>query len=155
MTTPYSSHLEDREPLPVMSDSIARFERFASWTDAQFGRPWAPGKWTARQILIHLAETEIALGSRARFALTTPDYTAQPFDQAKWIETDDGLSGQEAVRALTTLMRMNHKMYSRLSDVQREITIAHPEYGAISVDWILHQQAGHHVHHLKQLEALD
>jgi hypothetical protein len=154
-TTPYSPHLEGRDPLAVMADSIARFERFASWADAQFDRPWAPGKWTARQILIHLAETEIALGSRARFALTTPNYTAQPFDQAKWIETDEGMTGQDALRALTTLMRMNHQMYSRLSSAQREIRFAHAEYGAISVDWILHQQAGHHVHHLKQLDAID
>jgi hypothetical protein len=153
-TTPYSPHLDGRDPLPLMTESIGRFERLSAWTDEQFDRPWAAGKWTARQILIHLAETEIALGSRARFALTTPNYTAQPFDQAKWIETDDGMSGREAISALLTLMRMNHQMYSRLTTAQRETTFTHPEYGAISVDWILYQQAGHHVHHLKQLEPL-
>ena len=32
-----------------------------------FDRPYAPGKWTARQVLIHLAQTELALGTRTRF----------------------------------------------------------------------------------------
>ena len=152
--TPYSPQLEDRDPLQAFKESITRFERFTSWNDQQLERSWAPGKWTVRQILIHLAETEIALGSRARFALTTPNYTAQPFDQARWIETDEGMNGRDAINALITLMRMNLQMYARLTSAQREMTFAHPEYGAISVDWILYQQAGHHLHHLRQIEAL-
>ena len=48
---------------------------------SDFERSYAPGKWSARQILTHLAQSEIALSYRVRMALTTPGYAAQAFDQ--------------------------------------------------------------------------
>ena len=41
-----------------------------------------------------------------------------------------------------------------LSDADRAIALSHPEYGSLTVDWIVHQMAGHQIHHLKQLEAI-
>ena len=70
--TPYTPALGDREPLSAIEDSLARLARLTrDWTAADFDRPWAPGKWTARQILVHLAQTEVALGARARTALAS------------------------------------------------------------------------------------
>ena len=34
------------------------------------------------------------------------------------------------------------------------VTLSHPEYGSLTVDWIIHQTAGHQIHHLKQLEQI-
>lgn len=154
-TTPYSFHLEGRDPLATMSESASRFEKLAGTFSAErYAAPIAPGKWTIVQILTHLAQTEIALGSRARYALSTPDYASQNFDQDRWLRWDSGLTGPQALQTLVTLIRMNHAMYSGLSPAELDTRFTHPEYGAISVDWILHQQAGHHLHHLKQLEAL-
>jgi hypothetical protein len=33
--------------------------------------------------------------------------------------------------------------------------MSHPEYGTITVDWIVHLLAGHQIHHLQQLEQAD
>ena len=80
--TPYSDDLGDRDPLAAMRDTIDRIAALAdAWPADRFERSYAPGKWSARQILTHLAQTEIALGTRARMALTVPEYVAQPFDQ--------------------------------------------------------------------------
>ena len=32
--------------------------------------------------------------------------------------------------------------------------ISHPQYGSLTIDWILHQLAGHQINHLRQLEAI-
>jgi hypothetical protein len=32
--------------------------------------------------------------------------------------------------------------------------IAYPEFGALTVDWLIHQTAGHLLHHLQQLETI-
>ena len=32
--------------------------------------------------------------------------------------------------------------------------MAHPEYGSITVDWIIYTLAGHQIHHLNQLVPL-
>jgi hypothetical protein len=154
-TTPYSSALGDREPIAAMRDSAERIRALAGrWSDADFERSSAPGKWTARQILTHLTHTELALGTRARMALSTPNYTAQPFNQDEWMAREGTLPGRAAADAFLALSYMNAALFSSLSQQDREKTFSHPEYGAISVDWIVHQMAGHQIHHVKQLESL-
>ena len=49
---------------------------------------------------------------------------------------------------------MNIALFASLSDADRAVSLSHPEYGSLTVDWIIHQMAGHQIHHLKQLEAI-
>ena len=71
--TPYTADLAGREPIAALREAAERIGALTGdWTPSQFERTYAPGKWSARQILIHLAQTEIALGCRARMALATP-----------------------------------------------------------------------------------
>ena len=49
---------------------------------------------------------------------------------------------------------MNAEFFASLSPADRQTTFTHPEYGAISIDWLIHQTAGHQVHHLRQLESI-
>jgi DinB superfamily len=154
-TTPYTNDLDGREPLASMRETVDRIRSLArQWSPAQFEGTYAPGKWTARQILIHLAQTELALGNRARMALSTPQYVAQSFDQDLWLGRDASLGGHEALEALYAMSTMNRTMFASLGDADRATTLSHPEYGALTVDWIIHQLAGHQIHHLKQLERI-
>jgi DinB family protein len=154
-TTPYSSQLGDRDPIAAMRETAERVRRLtASWTPAHFEQSYAPGKWTARQILTHLAQTELAFGTRTRMALATPDYVAQPFDQDVWMAREASLSAREATDAFLALTGMNTALYASLSAAARQSPLTHPEYGALTVDWIIHQSAGHQIHHVKQLEQV-
>ena len=153
--TPYTADLDNREPLNAMRDAAARVRALAGdWRPEQFDRTYAPGKWTARQILIHLAQSEIALGYRARMALTTPGYAAQSFDQDAWMARESTTSGHDALDAFLGASAMNVSLFATLTDKDRAVPLAHPEYGSLTVDWIIHQMAGHQIHHLKQLEAI-
>ena len=153
--TPYTPDLGDRDPIAAMRETPERIRAVTSgWTAEQFERRYAPGKWTARQILIHLAQTELGLGARARMAVTVPGYTAQPFDQNQWLPVDSAMSGREAVEAFFALAVMNRSAFAALPAADRAKPFAHPEYGALTVDWIIHQMAGHHIHHLKHLETI-
>jgi DNA-binding winged helix-turn-helix (wHTH) protein len=138
----------EREPV----DRIRELTR--GWSPAQFERTYAPGKWTARQILIHLAQTEMGLGSRARMALTIAPYVAQPFDQDRWVALETTTSGQEAVDALAGLNAMNRALFESLSPAQRATPFSHPEYGTLTVDWIAQLLASHLAHHLAHLEQI-
>jgi len=166
--TPYTADLGERAPLAAIADTSARLrELLAGWSPAQFERTYAPGKWTARQILIHLAQTELALGNRARMALATPDYVAQAFDQDAWMGkeaggaggagragTESGVSARVALDALVSLSAMNYALFASLSAEDRATPFSHPEYGALTVDWLIHQMAGHGIHHLRQLDEI-
>jgi hypothetical protein len=153
--TPYTTDLNGREPVAALRATTARIGALArGFSAADFERSYAPGKWSARQILTHLAQTELALGTRARFALTTPNYAAQSFNQDQWMARESGLDGRAAAEAFLALAAMNTALFAALSPADRETTLSHPEYGALSVDWIVHQMAGHQIHHLKQLEEI-
>ena len=152
---PYGEDLGSREPLSALSETPERIRRFvANWTPEQFERTYAPGKWSARELLIHLAQTELALTTRARFALSQPGYTAQAFSQDDWMPLDEGADARTALDAYTTLRLMNLAMWRKLTPAQREQRFSHPEYGELTVGWIMAQMAGHDIHHLKQFEAI-
>ena len=152
---PYAADLGDREPLEALGDTPDRIRAIVeSWSDADFERSYAPGKWTARQVLVHLAQTELALTTRARFAITQDNYTAQAFSQDDWIPIDDRAGARIALDAYTTLRRLNLAMWKRLTPEQRARRFTHPEYGTLTVWWIAAQMAGHDIHHLKQLAAI-
>ena len=154
-TTPYTTDLADREPLDAMRDTTARIRALVGgWHPDQFERSYAPGKWNARQILTHLAQSEVALGYRARMAVTTPDYAAQSFDQDAWMARESATTGHDALDAFLGLAAMNMALFASLSDADRAVSLSHPEYGSLTVDWIVHQMAGHVIHHLKQLEEI-
>lgn len=152
---PYEADLGDRNPLDACAETPETIRRLvAGWPDDRFESSYAPGKWSARQVLIHLAQTEMALGTRVRFALSETDYQAQPFSQNDWLPLDDAADARVALDVYTTLRRLNVAMFRHLTPDQRAVTFRHPEYGLLTVDWVLAQLAGHDIHHLKQLEAI-
>jgi hypothetical protein len=154
-TTRYSHYLGDLEPLATTRRNVERVRTLtAPWTPEAFERSYGPGKWSARQILTHLAHTEMALGTRARMALATPDYAAQSFDQDQWMSRETRVTGRDALDAFVALSRLNVALFEGLSADDRQIAMSHPEYGTITVDWIIHLLPGHQLHHLAQLERI-
>jgi hypothetical protein len=136
----YSDDLGDHEPIAAIRETLEQIRSLtAGWSPAQFERAYAPDKWTARQILIHLAQTEVALGYRVRMALASPNYAAQNFNQDQWLVHEASVSAADALGALLSLGRMNQSLFASLSADQLATGLTHPEYGALTVDWIIHQ----------------
>ena len=131
MTTtpnPYGSDLGDRDPLEALGDTPGRIRRTVEgWTDADFERSYADGKWSIRKVLIHLAQTELALTTRFRFALSQPGYAAQAFSQDDWLPLDGKIDARTALDAYTALRRFNIAMFRGLTAEQRDRTFTHPE----------------------------
>ncbi|HUS18550.1 MAG TPA: DinB family protein [Terriglobales bacterium] len=55
-----------------------------SVSPAQVDAPPAPGKWSARQIACHVADSELVAGVRYRMIAAQPGSTLSAFDQEKW-----------------------------------------------------------------------
>jgi hypothetical protein len=154
-SNPYAADLGDRNALDALGETPQRIRSLVEhWPDGRFEKSYAPGKWSARVILIHLAQTELALTTRVRFALSTPGYAAQAFSQDDWIGIDGSTDARTALEAYTTLRRFNLAMFRSLSPAQRDREFTHPEYGTLTVDWVAHQMAGHDIHHWKQLATI-
>jgi uncharacterized damage-inducible protein DinB len=152
---PYAADLGDRDCLSSLSSTPARLRNLvARMTPADLERPHAPGKWTARQLLLHLAQAELAFSVRARMALTSDDYVVQPFDQDRWMALEGQVAASEALGVYETLRALNLALFRALSAEDRARTFQHPERGRMRVDEIPALLAGHELHHLAQLEAI-
>ena len=156
MPTPYAEYLNGRDPVDLMAETIVKTRAAVSrFTAADFERSHAPGKWNAREVLIHMAHAEIVFGTRVRFALTSPDYVVQPFDQDEWMKLDQqGLDGQAALALFSFSRAFNLGLYKRLSAGQRAKPFMHHERGQQTIEDVLIMTAGHEVHHLAQLQAV-
>ena len=152
---PYAADLNGREPLDALAETPTAIRQLVEgWSDADFERSYSPGKWSARQILVHLAQAELALTTRVRFALAEEGYTAQAFQQDGWMPIDAKASARVALEAYIALRALNLAMWRSLTPQQRQREFTHPEYGTLTTWWVAAQIAGHDIHHLKQLLAI-
>jgi hypothetical protein len=151
VANPYGEDLGNRAPLEALAETPWKIEAvFDGWTDADFESSYAAGKWSFRKVLVHLAQTELALTTRARFALSQDNYASQPFSQDDWMAIDHSADARSALDAYLALRRFNLAMWRALTPEQLARPFTHPEYGALTVGWIQAQMAGHDIHHLKQ-----
>jgi hypothetical protein len=154
-SNPYGKYIEGREPLRSLEETPRRIAALArAWPAAAFERSYAPGKWTAAQILVHLAQAEIVLATRLRFALAESGVAIQPFDQDAWMAAEPAVDGLAALDAYVSVRAMTLLLCRSLSAEQRTRTATHPDFGAISVEWMIEWLAGHELNHLPQFEAI-
>jgi hypothetical protein len=152
---PYASDLGSTDPLKALADTPNKIRKVVEkWSARQWERSYAPGKWSARRILIHLAQAELALTTRVRFGASQKGYVAQSFDQDAWLVLDDHADGPTALDAYTALRRLNLAMFKGMTPAQRKRTFTHPEFGKLTPQWVAAQLAGHDIHHLKQLKQI-
>ena len=152
MATPYSEYVGDRDPVEVLATSLANYQNIAGrFTAAQWATPWAPGKWTARQVIVHVTQWEMIFGTRVRCGVSVPGYQIQPFDQDPFMHEAEVVDAPTAFAAFIALRTMNLAMARGLSRANRDKTVTHPERGTIDVESLLVTLAGHGEHHLGQL----
>jgi hypothetical protein len=152
---PYAADLGSTDPLKALAETPRKIRLLlGKWSRKRWEKSYAPGKWSARRILIHLAQAELALTTRVRFAASQDGYVAQPFDQDAWLLLDDHADGPTALDAYTALRRLNLAMFKGMTPAQRKREFTHPEYGQLTPEWVAAQLAGHDIHHLNQLKQI-
>lgn len=152
---PYADLVGSEDPLALLAstpDRIAKLVR--DWDAKRWSATYAPGKWTAAQLVLHLAHDEIGFCNRIRLALSVAGYVVQPYDGADWVALETPTEPDTALEAYRALRRLNLLLYRRLPPDLRARPIPHPELGEISIDWILNTLAGHDLHHLRHLERI-
>jgi hypothetical protein len=146
-------HLGDRDPMAVLAATPARLEAaVAAIGQDGLERPWAPGKWTSREVLCHLADCEVGIGFRLRQALAEDGGVAQPFDQDAWARRYGPLSADAALNAFRGLRAWNLALLRGVGAADLERTYTHPERGEETVRMLRDFLAGHDLNHLGQLE---
>ncbi|HTV82583.1 MAG TPA: DinB family protein [Acidobacteriaceae bacterium] len=152
---PYAKNLNGQDPIPVLRATTSRLKNLASQIGpARITSAPAPGKWSARDILCHLADCEIAFGFRLRQTLAEDHHLIQPFDQEKWAAPYPGLSATDALTAFAALRAWNLALIRASLPAHAVKSVSHPERGAMTFSTIVETMAGHDLNHLAQLERI-
>ena len=152
---PYASHLGTREPRDVIETTALELHRLAGRIGAaRLTTPPAPGKWSARDILCHLADCEVVFAFRLRQALAEDHHVIQPFDQDKWAETYATRDAGAALATFESVRNWNAALLKTMRADQLAKPVTHPERGEMTCATIVDTMAGHDLNHLKQLEAI-
>jgi hypothetical protein len=151
--TPYADYVKGREPLEVLRETLNGFRDVVKRkTPEQWATPWAPGKWTAHQVAVHMTQWELIFSTRLRMAIGQPSYTVQPMEQDLLLNIEaPAVDVKTAASAFEAVRRMNIDLVSALTPEQRAAKITHPQRGEIDVEDLIVTLAGHAAHHLNQI----
>ncbi len=153
MVNPYARQLGDRDALEVIAATPRRLETLATALGPKgMERARAPGKWTAREILCHLADCEIAFAFRLRQTLAEDHHVMQPFDQDLWARSYAAYDAAAALAAFTALRAWNVALIRALPPAALTKRVNHPERGEMTFKVILETMGGHDINHLRQLD---
>ena len=121
-------------------------------TDRELDARPAPGKWTAREIVHHLADSEMTSAIRLRLLVAEDHAAIRAYDQDEFARTlhydrpiANSLLAFQAARSTTG------EILDRMSDADFAKTGTHPEHPTYSVERWLQIYAEHAHHHAEQI----
>jgi hypothetical protein len=149
--------LGDRDPLAVAAEQVPWLERrLAGLPDGVLRRPEAPGKWSAVEIVQHLADSELVYAFRTRLVLTQERPPIQGFDQDAWARMlrYDEAPLDQALAQLRAVRTANLRLWRSLGVEQRARVGLHSERGPESVDLLIRLMGAHDLVHRRQLDRV-
>jgi uncharacterized damage-inducible protein DinB len=152
---PYAGFLGDARPRDVLEMTPVTIARLIRESDtARLTRAPAPGKWSVRDILCHLADCEVVFAFRLRQTIAEAHHRIQPFDQDAWTSAYGKLDARDALDAFTAFRRWNLLFIDALGAGAESKRVQHPERGEMTFRTIVETMGGHDINHLRQIENL-
>jgi hypothetical protein len=149
--------LGDQDPLQIAAGQLSWLERrTAGLDDAMLRRAEAPGKWSAIEVIQHLADTEVVYAWRTRQILTVDRPEIQGYDQDAWarmlgyaaMPLDVALAQLGGVRAA------NLRLWQSLTPAERAREGLHSERGPESLDLLIRMMGAHDLVHRRQIDRV-
>jgi hypothetical protein len=115
----------------------------------------APDKWSIRQIVAHLADSEMVAGMRLRRIIAEDHPRLEAYDQNAWASNLD-YARRKTSQALETFRRTRGENYELLKDLPAaayDREGLHSERGPMSLKQLLQLMAEHAENHAAQLRT--
>lgn len=116
----------------------------------------APGKWSVRQIVAHLADAELVGAHRFRQVIAEENPTLIAFSQDAWTQNLD-YARRKPKQSLETFRRLraeNYDLLKALPEGAFERAGNHSENGRMTLRQLLEGYAGHAESHARQLQEI-
>jgi DinB family protein len=149
--------LGTRDPIEVLGELIPWVDqRIMGIDEPTLRRPELPGKWSAIEVIQHLADSELVAGFRVRMVLTEEQPALQGYDQDRWASEFHYREAElsRSLDQLRALRTANLHLWSHLSPMQLARIGLHSERGPESAGQLLRLMAAHDLVHRRQLDRI-
>jgi hypothetical protein len=150
-------NLKGQKPLAIQATTAKKLGRLiARAASSKLRKRPAPGKWSASEILAHLADCEIVVGWRMRQILGAPGTAIQPFDQDVWAAAGhyEKRDARKSVEQFRAARECNLALLKSLTPEQWKQHGMHAERGVETIEHIVCMMAGHDLNHTAQVERI-
>jgi hypothetical protein len=116
----------------------------------------APGKWSIRQIMAHVADSELVGAHRLRLVIAEENPTLTAFDQDAWTKNLD-YARRKPTQSLETFRRLraeNYELLKELPESTFDRAGMHTESGRRTLRSLLEGYADHAESHARQLQSI-
>ncbi len=154
---PYAKFLDGRPLDAILGESAGAIALLLEAIGSvNASTPPAPGKWSAAEIVSHLADCEIVFAFRLRQTLADDNHIVQPFDQDRWAATSGyhDIGAAQALETFSAVRNWNLQLIRRVLPAAANRPLTHPERGAMTFQTIVETMAGHDLNHLGQLARI-
>ena len=116
----------------------------------------APGKWSIRQVIAHLADSELVGAQRFRQVIAEDNPALGAFDQDAWARNLDYARKQpkQSLESFRRVRAENYELLKSLPESAFERTGVHSERGSLTLRQLLEGYAEHAESHARQMQAI-
>jgi len=151
---PYDKFLNGRPADAILAETANKIAEYLEVIGSNQEKKPAPDKWSAAEIVCHLADCELVFAFRLRQTLAEDGPTIQPFDQDEWAKTYPGVPASLALATFGELRKWNLRLIRASLPAAAERKMTHPERGTMTFQTVVETMAGHDLNHLGQLRKI-
>ena len=128
-------------------------EAVDSLNSEELNKTYRQGAWTVRQLVHHIADSQLNMYQRLKLALTDDNPQIPGFNEEKWaIQPDTELPTESSIKMLEGINERIVALGERLTEEQLDRTFIHQENGKITVATKVAKLAWHEEHHLAHIK---
>src|SRR5258705_5896736 len=149
-----NSLVEDLERFRRGAELLATVLTGAAGEEVDFAP--APGKWTIRQIMAHVADAELVGAHRMRAVIAEDNPVLTVFNQDAWTKNLD-YNRRKPAQSLDTFRRLRAENYELLKELPERVferVGSHTENGPITLRGLLNYFADHAEGHARGLQSI-
>jgi uncharacterized damage-inducible protein DinB len=122
-------------------------------SEEDLNKTYRDGAWNVRQLVHHIADSQLNMYQRLKLALTDNNPTVPAFDEEQWaIQPDTKLPVESSIKMLEGINERIVELGKHLTEEQLNRTFTHQVNGEIKVSAKVAKLAWHEEHHLAHIK---
>lgn len=122
-------------------------------SDEELNKTYREGAWTVRQLVHHIADSQLNMYQRLKLALTDDNPTVPAFDEEKWaVQPDTQLPVESSIKMLEGINERIVALGRELTAEDLRRVFTHATNGEIQVATKVAKLAWHEEHHLAHIQ---